>query len=109
MQSFFVEMVTVFFNEVEKVDDHVCLRAVGVSGGASGSEIGVVGGKIRMDPYSYPSTSSNKDHLLDDIKIAHFLIEQLKALESCFCQIQLISQRNIINFLKSQIHLLRIK
>lgn len=65
--------------------------------------------QIGVHPNPHLPFLCKEDHLFGDVEIAHLLIEYLEALETALVEIELISERNIVDFLQPQIHLLGIE
>ena len=106
--------ISVLLDDIDQVPEHIALRALDLNrvhvGRSNGrAVVGVMLRQIGVHPNAHLSCLREEDHLLSDVEIPHLLIEHLEALETALVEVELVGQRNVVDFLQPEVDLFRVE
>lgn len=84
------------------------LDVVGVREIARFLVIGVVFGQVSVHPDLDLACLSDENHLLHDVEVPDFLVQNFKPVESGFVHVQQVLERNVVDLLESHLYLVRV-
>jgi hypothetical protein len=113
------QLIGVFLNHQNEFADHIGLGAVNVLmfalrvGRLGGIRcffvIGVVFGQVGVHPDFDLSLVCDKNHLLHDVKVANFFVEELEAIECRLVHVKKVLKGNVVDFLESEFNLIGVQ
>ncbi len=105
------QLIGVLLNHEDEFADHIGLRTVNVlmralrvgrlGGIGSFFVVGVVFGQVGVHPDLDLSLVSDKNHLLNDVKVADFFVEELETVDSRLVHVKQVMEGNVVDFLES--------
>jgi hypothetical protein len=69
------------------------------------NEVGLVSAEIRVDPDPDFAVLADEDHLLDDVEVAHFFVEDFEAFEGGLDEVELIGEGDVVDFFEAEVNL----
>ena len=122
MVAGFKEFIRVFFDHEDEFANHIGLWTVNIlrlalgKGGLTGVGVvggflvvGVVFGEIGVHPDFDLTRFGDKDHFLDDVKVANLFVEKFEAVESGFVHVKEVLEGNVVDLLESEFDFISIQ
>ena len=109
MHGIIVAIVTILFDEIEELHNHIWLWTMELAVGSGRDEDGFVFGKIRVEPNFDLALLGDEDHFLADIKVSYLFIQNFKPWQGSFSEVKNILIGDVVDFLEPEVYFLGVE